>query len=70
MDIQMPEMGGIEAFKHIREILKLDVPIIALTANALKGDRDNLLNQVGFDGYTSKPFEKIQLFSEMSLFIN
>ncbi len=52
MDIHMPEMGGEEAMGHIREFS--DIPIIALTANALKGSKDIYLSK-GFNGYLSKP---------------
>jgi len=58
MDIQMPEMGGIEATKMIREIEQARhlkrTPIIAVTANALKGDRERYF-EAGMDGYVSKP---------------
>jgi CheY-like chemotaxis protein len=60
MDIQMPEMDGIEATTKIREHLAENRPwIIALTANALQGDRERYLG-VGMDDYISKPirFEK------------
>nr|MBL0721044.1 response regulator [Sulfurovaceae bacterium] len=58
MDIQMPVMNGMEATKAILEYEKeenLDhIPIIALTANALKGDREKYI-EAGMDGYASKP---------------
>ena len=54
MDIQLPGMDGTEAMKKIREIYQKHVPVIALTASAMKGDRINYLNQ-GFDEYISKP---------------
>ncbi len=59
MDIQMPEMDGITATKIIRSIEKAEnkhTPIIALTANAMKGDKDKFL-EAGMDYYISKPFE-------------
>jgi len=59
MDIQMPEMDGIETTKRIRgreEITGDHIPIIALTAYALQGDRDKFLS-IGMDGYISKPIQ-------------
>ncbi len=53
MDIQMPVMDGKEAMKKIKEI-KPHIPIIALTAYALAGDRENGL-KMGFNEYASKP---------------
>ncbi len=58
MDIHMPEMGGVEAAEIIRTLEKNQqlkrTPIIAVTANALKGDKERYL-AVGMDGYVSKP---------------
>ncbi len=57
MDVQMPEMGGLEATRKIREqekALGVHVPILALTANALAGDRDMCLD-AGMDEYLTKP---------------
>ncbi len=56
MDINMPVMNGIDATLHIRQELKLDIPIIAVTANALKGDRERFL-EIGMNDYLSKPLE-------------
>nr|NQU92675.1 response regulator [Bacteroidota bacterium] len=65
MDIMMPIMDGIEATKQIKGIqdfqdIKRGIPVIAMTANALKGDREKLLSQ-GMDGYISKPFKTKEL---------
>ncbi|OBT88435.1 hypothetical protein VE02_03291 [Pseudogymnoascus sp. 03VT05] len=56
MDTSMPIMSGLEATKLIRE-MGIDVPIIALTAHAMKGDRELFLTR-GFNGYLSKPMRK------------
>ncbi|MFC2079960.1 response regulator [Bacteroidota bacterium] len=68
MDIQMPVMDGITATKKIREIevtSDVRIPIIAITANALSGDRDNCLS-AGADDYISKPFQVEELVETIS----
>jgi Signal transduction histidine kinase len=59
MDISMPVMDGITATEHIRR-MKLDVPILALTGNALKGDAEKYLAK-GMDDYIAKPLHRQQL---------
>jgi len=64
MDVQMPVMGGFEATEKIRENEKKTgnhIPIIAMTACAMKGDREQCL-QAGMDGYISKPIQTDELF--------
>jgi PAS domain S-box-containing protein len=70
MDVQMPVMDGIETTRAIRQReLEADaqshVPIIALTAHALREDRANLLS-LGFDGYVSKPIDIEMLTAEIT----
>lgn len=65
MDIQMPEMDGLEATLHIRNQLKLVTPIMALTANAFRHDIDKYL-RAGMDNFVTKPFSEEELFSKMA----
>ncbi len=67
MDIQMPVMDGSEASRLIRareEETGEHIPIVALTANAMKGDRERYLES-GMDGYVSKPIRPDELFEVM-----
>lgn len=55
MDVDMPIMNGIEAMKQIKAFAELkEIPVIAYTAHAMKGDKEKLLNE-GFDCYLAKP---------------
>ncbi len=64
MDVQMPEMDGLEATRRIRNpmsgVLNNRVPILAMTASAMQGDQDKCLN-AGMDGYVSKPVAPLEL---------
>jgi PAS domain S-box-containing protein len=64
MDVQMPEMDGLEATHYIRNKISKTIPIIALTAYALKGDDAKFIS-AGMDDYLSKPFEENQLLEIM-----
>jgi signal transduction histidine kinase/DNA-binding response OmpR family regulator len=71
MDMQMPEMGGAEAIAGIRtreQSSGTHVPIVSLTAHALKGDRERCLD-AGADGYVSKPIAPPVLFAEIDAVI-
>ena len=69
MDIMMPEMDGFEATRKIRENIQWkNLPIIALTAKAMKGDRDEIIS-AGASDYQSKPIDIQKLISLISIWI-
>lgn len=68
MDLQMPEMDGLEATRAIREKEKTTgkhIPIIAVTARAMQSDKEKCF-QAGMDGYVSKPITPAGLFAELN----
>lgn len=65
MDVQMPEMDGIEATVKIREELKLQTPVIALTASAFKSEVYRC-RSAGMNDYITKPFEEFDLIETIS----
>ncbi|OFY51611.1 MAG: hypothetical protein A2X22_14505 [Bacteroidetes bacterium GWF2_49_14] len=71
MDIQMPIKSGVEAMQDIRKYEsenqeKSPIPIIAMTANAVKGDMENFISE-GMNGYISKPFKLVDLETVLKL---
>ncbi|XOB62994.1 ATP-binding protein [Campylobacterota bacterium DY0563] len=72
MDINMPVMDGIESFKAIRKYEQennlIETPVIALTANAIKGDKEKFLS-LGMNGYLSKPVNTEQLIELFNKFL-
>ncbi|MCR9065931.1 MAG: PAS domain S-box protein [Cytophagales bacterium] len=65
MDLQMPEMDGYTAAEYIRKELKLDTPIMAMTAHSIVGEKDKCLS-MGMDDYITKPFEPEHLFEKIN----
>ena len=65
MDVQMPEMDGIEAVAILKgDPITRALPVAALTACVMKGDRERIL-AAGFDGYIEKPIEYVSFLAEI-----
>jgi two-component system cell cycle response regulator DivK len=61
MDVQLPGMSGLEALALLRGDERTEsIPVLALTAQAMQGDRERFL-EAGFDGYLSKPVDILEL---------
>jgi CheY-like chemotaxis protein/nitrogen-specific signal transduction histidine kinase len=71
MDIMMPELDGVESTKRIRKLGgdAAEVPIVAVTAHAMKGDREDYL-AAGMDGYVSKPIRGRDLFAALKSYLS
>lgn len=66
MDLHLPEMDGITATRIIKsEERNKSIPVLALTASAMKGEEDKILNK-GFDGYVAKPIEMKKLLEAIT----
>lgn len=66
MDIHLPEMDGITATRIIKsDERNRDIPILALTASAMKGEEENLIAK-GFDGYVAKPIDRKRLLETIT----
>ena len=68
MDIQLPDIGGVEALGRLRaDGRTTSVPVLALTAQAMEGDRERFL-AAGFDGYLSKPVDIAEFIATVNLY--
>jgi len=66
MDIQLPDIDGVEALDRLRaDERTASIPVLALTAQAMHGDRERFL-AAGFDGYISKPVNVVELVGTVS----
>ncbi len=69
MDINLPEMDGYEVTARLKQMpCMVEVPVIAMTANVMKGDREKTLD-AGCDGYISKPIDIDTLSDEIARFL-
>jgi CheY-like chemotaxis protein len=70
MDIMMPEMDGMDTMREIRKIPKLkNLPIVAVTAKAMKGDREKCIEAGAWD-YLSKPVDPEQLLGVLRAWLH
>jgi CheY-like chemotaxis protein/HPt (histidine-containing phosphotransfer) domain-containing protein len=69
MDLHLPVMNGFDTTRYIRENLKLDVPVIAITANVINGEESKCL-EAGMNGFVSKPYTEKDLLEKIQRIIN
>jgi len=71
MDVQMPEMDGLDATRALRDRereTETHIPVVAMTAHAMEGDRERCL-EAGMDDYVSKPINSDVLFEVIEKFV-
>lgn len=68
MDIMMPKMNGVETLRRLKEISGFDVPVIALTADAIEGTDEKYIN-AGFNDYLSKPIDRYLLNKALNKYL-
>ncbi len=69
VDINLPDIDGLEVVKRLKEDTTLaSIPAVALTSNAMHGDRDRCL-AAGFDGYLAKPVARVELKNALEHFL-
>lgn len=68
MDIMMPKMNGVETLRRLKEMDGFNIPVVALTADAIEGTDEKYKN-AGFDDYLSKPIDKYQLDRVLNKFL-
>ena len=68
LDDMMPKMSGIETLKKLKEIANFNIPVVALTANAIAGMKEKYIKE-GFSDYLAKPLEKDELIRVMNEFL-
>jgi two-component system, cell cycle response regulator DivK len=70
MDIQLPDLDGAEALRRLRSDERTaGIPVLALTAQAMEGDRERFL-AAGFDGYLSKPVDIVELLATVATYMH
>ena len=69
MDVQLPGIDGLEALRRVRgDARTAAIPVLALTAQAMEGDRERFL-AAGFDGYLAKPVDLVELLATVAAYM-
>ncbi len=70
MDVNLPDIDGLDATSRLKASPDLNwIPVVAVTANAMHGDRERCL-AAGCDGYIAKPVTKVELINTINYFVN